>query len=49
MCMHYMMDIESHTVIFLRDLLATRAADASCALVYVNQVGGNKLGECAGL
>lgn len=26
MCMHYMMDIESHTVIYLRDLLATRAA-----------------------
>jgi len=25
MCMHYMMDIESHTVIYLRDLLATRA------------------------
>jgi hypothetical protein len=26
MCMHYMMDIETHTVIYLRDLLATRAA-----------------------
>jgi hypothetical protein len=26
MCMQYMMDIESHTVIYLRDLLATRAA-----------------------
>jgi rubrerythrin len=26
MSMHYMMDIESHTVIYLRDLLATRAA-----------------------
>jgi hypothetical protein len=26
MCMHYMMDIEAHTVIYLRDLLATRAA-----------------------
>ena len=26
MCMHYMMDIESHTVIYMRDLLATRAA-----------------------
>ena len=26
MCLHYMMDIESHTVIYLRDLLATRAA-----------------------
>jgi hypothetical protein len=26
MCMHYMMDIESHTVVYLRDLLATRAA-----------------------
>jgi hypothetical protein len=25
-CLSYMMDIESHTVIFLRDLLATRAA-----------------------
>ena len=25
-CLAYMMDIESHTVIFLRDLLATRAA-----------------------
>ena len=27
MCLHYMMDIETHTVIYLRDLLATRAAD----------------------
>jgi rubrerythrin len=27
MCMHYMMDIETHTVIYLRDLLATRAAN----------------------
>lgn len=27
MSMHYMMDIETHTVIYLRDLLATRAAD----------------------
>jgi hypothetical protein len=26
MCMHYMMDIEAHTVIYLRDLLATQAA-----------------------
>jgi hypothetical protein len=26
MTMHYMMDIETHTVIYLRDLLATRAA-----------------------
>lgn len=26
MCMHYMMDIEAHTVVYLRDLLATRAA-----------------------
>jgi hypothetical protein len=26
MCMHYMMDIETHTVIYLRDLLGTRAA-----------------------
>jgi hypothetical protein len=26
MCMHYMMDIETHTVIYLRDLLATRAS-----------------------
>ncbi|MGI8461085.1 MAG: ferritin-like domain-containing protein [Solirubrobacterales bacterium] len=26
MCMHYMMDIETHTVIYMRDLLATRAA-----------------------
>lgn len=26
MCIHYMMDIETHTVIYLRDLLATRAA-----------------------
>ena len=26
MCIHYMMDIESHTVIYLRDLLATRVA-----------------------
>jgi rubrerythrin len=26
MSMHYMMDIESHTVIYMRDLLATRAA-----------------------
>jgi len=26
MSMHYMMDIEAHTVIYLRDLLATRAA-----------------------
>ena len=26
MSMHYMMDIETHTVIYLRDLLATRAA-----------------------
>jgi hypothetical protein len=26
MCLHYMMDIESHTIIYLRDLLATRAA-----------------------
>jgi rubrerythrin len=26
-CLAYMMDIESHTAIFLRDLLATRAAD----------------------
>src|SRR5260370_30361186 len=26
MCMHCMMDIEVHAVIFLRDLLATRAA-----------------------
>ncbi|MBV9310639.1 MAG: ferritin-like domain-containing protein [Solirubrobacterales bacterium] len=26
MCMHYMMDIEAHTVIYLRDLLATRVA-----------------------
>ena len=25
--MHYMMDIETHTVIYLRDLLATRAAN----------------------
>src|SRR5204862_8179375 len=25
-CLAYMMDIETHTVIFLRDLLATRAA-----------------------
>src|SRR5687767_12628676 len=25
-CLTYMMDIESHTIIFLRDLLATRAA-----------------------
>src|SRR5206468_879279 len=25
-CLAYMMDIESHTVIFLRDLLATRAS-----------------------
>ena len=29
MCLHYMMDIETHTVIYLRDLLGTRvAADA---------------------
>jgi hypothetical protein len=27
MCMHYMMDIEAHTVIYLRDLLATRASN----------------------
>jgi len=27
MCMHYMMDIETHTVIYLRDLLATRAVN----------------------
>jgi hypothetical protein len=27
MCLHYMMDIETHTVIYLRDLLATRAAE----------------------
>jgi hypothetical protein len=27
MCMHYMMDIETHTVIYLRDLLGTRAAN----------------------
>jgi hypothetical protein len=27
MAMHYMMDIETHTVIYLRDLLATRAAN----------------------
>src|ERR687883_159566 len=27
MCIHYMMDIESHTVIYLRDLLGTRAAN----------------------
>jgi len=26
MCLHYMMDIETHTVIYLRDLLATRLA-----------------------
>jgi rubrerythrin len=26
LCMHYMMDIEAHTVIYLRDLLATRVA-----------------------
>ncbi|MPZ87721.1 MAG: ferritin-like domain-containing protein [Nitriliruptorales bacterium] len=26
-CLAYMMDIESHTVVYLRDLLATRAAD----------------------
>jgi hypothetical protein len=26
MCLHYMMDIETHTVIYLRDLLTTRAA-----------------------
>jgi hypothetical protein len=26
LCLHYMMDIEAHTVIYLRDLLATRAA-----------------------
>src|SRR5207247_6519565 len=26
-CLAYMMDIETHTVIFLRDLLATRAAN----------------------
>jgi len=26
MCMHYMMDIETHTVIYLRDLLASKAA-----------------------
>ena len=26
MVLHYMMDIETHTVIYLRDLLATRAA-----------------------
>ena len=25
MCLHYMMDIETHTVVYLRDLLATRA------------------------
>src|SRR3954449_2600582 len=27
MCMHYMMDIETHTVIYLRDLLGPRAAN----------------------
>ncbi|MEA2397952.1 MAG: hypothetical protein QOK25_1508 [Thermoleophilaceae bacterium] len=27
MCMHYMLDIETHTAIYLRDLLATRAAN----------------------
>ena len=27
MCMHYMMDIETHTVIYLRDLPGTRAAN----------------------
>jgi hypothetical protein len=27
MCMHYMLDIETHTVIYLRDLLGTRAAN----------------------
>src|SRR5918999_3066857 len=27
MCMHYMMEIETHTMIYLRDLLATRAAN----------------------
>jgi hypothetical protein len=26
MCLHYMMDIETHTVVYLRDLLATRVA-----------------------
>ncbi len=26
MCIHYMMDIETHTVVYLRDLLATRVA-----------------------
>jgi hypothetical protein len=26
MCLHYMMDIETHTVIYLRDLLASRVA-----------------------
>src|SRR5207244_12165234 len=27
MCLHYMMDIETHTVVYLRDLLATQASN----------------------
>ena len=35
MCMHYMMDIETHTVIYLRDLLATRAAHDPQATAFL--------------
>ena len=39
MCMHYMMDIESHTVIYLRDLLATRAAADPFVTAFLSLLG----------
>ena len=43
MCMHYMMDIESHTVIYLRDLLATHP-DA-----LANYIGAHTTAVAGGL
>ena len=39
MCLHYMMDIEAHTVIYLRDLLATRAAADPQITAFLSLLG----------
>ena len=39
MCLHYMMDIETHTVIYLRDLLATRASHDPHVTAFLSLLG----------
>jgi hypothetical protein len=36
LCLHYMMDIETHTAVYLRDLLNTRAVRDPCVTAFLS-------------